>query len=141
MSFLLDTNVVSEARRQIPDENVLRWLGEQPLETTYLSVITLGELEEGIALLGDTHRAKVLTTWLEALRAGFSGRILNIDPDVVVTWGRIRAAAKRQGRTTPAIDALIAATAITHGLTLVTRNIADVAALPVKTLNPFEDYP
>lgn len=137
MNYLLDTNVVSEAKRSRPDERVLQWLASQPLTTTYLSVITLGELEEGVSVLGDTRRAAALRAWLEGLGESFSGRTLEVDRAVATTWGRIQAAAKQQGRTPPAIDALIAATAIAHDLTLVTRNIEDVAALPVKTFNPW----
>ncbi len=139
MSYLLDTNVVSEARRPRPDKNVLRWLAAQPLTRTYLSVITLGELEEGITALGETQRAQALRGWLAQLTESFGGRILDVDPDVATTWGRIRAEAKRQGRPPPAVDALLAATAITHALTLVTRNVADVAMLPVTILNPWDE--
>ena len=139
MSYLLDTNVVSEARRPRPDEHVLRWLATQPLTSTYLSVITLGELEEGITALGDTQRAHTLRGWLAQLTESFGGRILDVDQDVATTWGRIRAEAKRQGRPSPAVDALLAATAITHALTLVTRNVADVATLPVTVLNPWDE--
>ena len=139
MSYLLDTNVVSEARRPRPDENVLRWLAAQPLTNTYLSVITLGELEEGITALGETQRAQALHSWLAQLTESFGGRILDVDQDVATTWGRIRAEAKRQGRPPPAALALLAATAITHDLTLVTRDIADVATLPVKILNPWDE--
>lgn len=138
MRYLLDTNVISEAKRPTPDENVLRWLRGKSLLSAHLSVITLGELEEGISLLGDTHRAQALRDWLVTLTASFAGRILSVDEAIVTTWGRIRAEAKRQGRPAPVLDALIAATAITHDLTLVTRNVKDVAALPVKILNPFE---
>ena len=134
---MLDTNVVSEAKRPEPNAQVMRWLAGQPLTTTYLSVITLGELEEGISALDETHRAEALRAWLTQLEESFIGRILDVDRSVVNTWGRIQAEAKRQGRTPPAIDALIAATAITHELVLVTRNIEDVAALPVETLNPW----
>lgn len=139
MSYLLDTNVVSEARRPRPDENVLRWLAAQPLTSTYLSVITLGELEEGVAALGETQRAQALRGWLAQLTESFRGRILDVDQDVATTWGRIRAEAKRHGRPPPAVDALLAATAITHALTLVTRNVADVVTLPVMVLNPWEE--
>ncbi len=97
----------------------------------------MGELEEGITTLGETHRAEALRAWLTQLEGSFGGRILEVDRSVVSTWGRIQAEAKRQDRTPPAIDALIAATAITHELVMVTRNIEDVAALPVKTLNPW----
>ena len=137
MNYLLDTNVVSETKRPEPNAQVMRWLTHQPLTETYLSVITLGELEEGISALGETHRAEALRAWLTQLEESFIGRILDVDRSVVSTWGRIQAEAKRQGRTPPAIDALIAATAITHELVLVTRNIEDVAALPVETLNPW----
>ena len=139
MSYLIDTNVVSEARRPRPDENVLRWLTAQPLTSTYPSVITLGELEQGITALGDTGRAQALRGWLAQLTESFRGRILDVDRDVATTWGRIRAEAKRQGRPPPAALALLAATAITHDLTLVTRDIADVATLPVKILNPWDE--
>ena len=139
MSYLLDTNVVSEARQPRPDKNVLRWLAAQPLTSTYLSVITLGELEEEITALGETQRAQALRGWLAQLTESFGGRILDVDQDVATTWGRIRAEAKRQGRPPPAALALLAATAITHDLTLVTRDIADVATLPVKILNPWDE--
>lgn len=98
----------------------------------------MGELEEGIVSLGETHRARELRGWLTQLTEGFEGRILNVDYQVVTVWGRIRAEAKCRGFTPPAIDALIAATALSHDLTLVTRNVADVEMLPVKVLNPWE---
>lgn len=136
--YLLDTNIISEAKRPQPDANVLAWLTQQPLSSTYISVLSLGELEEGISLLGETTRALELRRWLGSLRAAYGGRILSVDEAVASTCGHLRAGAKRQGRAVPAIDALLAATALTHDLTLVTRNINDVAALPVNTLNPFE---
>lgn len=139
MSHLLDTSVVSEARRPQPDENVLRWLAAQPLASTYLSVITLGELEEGITALGETRRAHELRGWLGQLAESFTGRVLSVDRSVATTWGRIRAEAKQRGRPPPAALALLAATAITYDLTLVTRNVADVARLPVTVLNPWEE--
>ena len=139
--YLLDTNIISEAKRPQPNENVLNWLGKQPLGSTYISVLSLGELEEGITLLGDTERARDLWTWLGNLRSAYAGRILSVDQAVVSTWGQIRAHAKRQSKTAPVVDALLAATAITHELTLVTRNVKDVAALPVTILNPFEVQP
>lgn len=138
MSYLLDTNILSEARKPFPDERVLTWLAAQPLSQTYLSVISLGELEEGVVSLGETRRAEELRGWLTQLTEGFQGRILDVDYEVVTMWGRIRAEAKRRGLTPPAIDALIAATALSHDLTLVTRNVADVKMLPVRIFNPWE---
>lgn len=137
MKCLLDTNVLSEAKKSVPNEQVISWLAAQPISETFLSVISLGELEEGIANLGEIHRAQELRVWLEQLVESFNGRILNVDLEVVTTWGRIRAEAKQRGRTVPAVDALIAATALTHDLTLVTRNVADVEMLPVKVFNPW----
>ena len=98
----------------------------------------MGELEEGITNLGETRRAQELRVWQAQLVESFRGRILDVDHGVVTTWGRIRAEAKRRGHTSPAIDALIAATALAHDLTLVTRNVADVEMLPVKVFNPWE---
>ncbi len=138
MRCLLDTNILSEARKPVPNERVMDWLAAQPLFETYLSVIAVGELEEGIARLGETARAQELRGWLAQVIESFSGRILNVDLAVVSTWGRIRADAKRRGRTPPAIDALIAATALTHDLTVVTRNTADMEMLPVSLFNPWE---
>lgn len=137
MRCLLDTNVLSEARKPVPNEGVMNWLAAQPLPETYLSVISVGELEEGIAQLGETARAQELRGWLAQIVESFHGRILNVDLAVVTVWGRVRAEAKRRGRTPPAIDALIAATALAHDLTLVTRNVTDVAMLPVRVINPW----
>jgi len=138
MSYLLDTNILSEAKKSLPDERVIIWLAGQPLAETYLSVISLGELEESIANLGETRRAQELEGWLAQLTEEFRGRILDVDLRVVTLWGRIRAEAKRRGHTPPAIDVLIAATALAHDLTLVTRNVGDVEMLPVKVFNPWE---
>ncbi len=138
MSYLLDTNILSEARKSLPDGRVITRLSAQPLAETYLSVISLGELEEGIANLGETRRAQELKGWLAQLTEDFRGRILDVGLRGVTLWGRIRAEAKRRGRTPPAIDALIAATALAHDLTLVTRNVGDVEMLPVKVFNPWE---
>lgn len=141
MSYLLDTTIVSEAKRPRRDENVLRWLSAQSLTSTYLSAITPGELEEGVTLLGDTQRAGALRAWLASLTAAHTRRILAVDEAVVSIWGRLRAEAKREGRPAPVMGTLIAATAITHHLTFVTHNPGGVAALPVKTLSPSEVGP
>lgn len=137
MSYLLDTNILSEVRKPLPDERVLAWLAAQRLSETYLSVISIGELGEGIAKLGASRRAQELEVWLAQLTESFNGRLLAVDLEVVSVWGRIRAQARQRGRTAPA-DALIAATALVHDLTLVTRNVADVEMLPFKVFNPWE---
>lgn len=111
---MLDTNIIFEAKRPQPDKNVLNWLRKQLLSSTYISVLSLGELEEGITLLGDTEQARDLRAWLGNLCSAYAGRILSVDQAVVSIWGQIRAHAKRQGKTAPVIDGLLAATAITH---------------------------
>jgi toxin FitB len=137
MAFLLDTNVISEPKQKAPNPQVLNWLAEHTLETTFISVVSLGELEQGITLLGKTKRAASYREWLETrLKAEFAGRILDLDGRVMTTWGRVTGEAVKRGRPVSLMDSLLAATAITHGLTLVTRNTKDVAALPVQVLNP-----
>lgn len=137
MSYLLDTPVVWEAKRSEPDTRVLAWLAEQPLTSVYLSVLTLGELQEGITALGDTDEARALGGWLEGLTGSFAGRILDVTPDVAVTWGRLRADAWSQGQTAAAIDLVLVATAVTHGLTLVTRGGVEGELGSLKVFNPW----
>lgn len=138
MNYLLDTSVVWEAKRPEPDAKVLSWLAEQPLSAMYLSVITMGELQEGVSALGDTDEARALQGWLEQLQRSFAGRILDVTAEVAVTWGRLRAEARQQGQKPVAVDLLLVATAVTHGLTLVTRNSVTGELGPVKTFNPWQ---
>ena len=137
MKFLLDTNVLSEAKKPKPDAVVLKWLAVHELTDSYLSVMTLGEIEEGIERLGKNKKASTLRAWLDQLQESFAGRILPIDEDICLLWGKLRAKAKLKGKPVAVIDALLAATAIHHELTLVTRNLKDVEGLGVKTLNPW----
>jgi predicted nucleic acid-binding protein len=136
VSYLLDTNVVSELRRKAPDANVSEWLRQRPATSLYLSVLTLGEIRKGVDQLVDPVRRLALQDWLQTeLPAWFAGRILNVDAKVTACWGGLLA---RAGPPVPAIDSLLAATAQAHGLTLVTRNVRDVADLGVATINPWE---
>ncbi len=136
MSYLIDTNVLSELRRNAPDASVLSWFQKRPPASLYLSVLTLGEIRKGIELLTDGKRQLALRDWLDVdLPAFFTGRILPIDGAVADRWGRIVAAA---GRPVAAVDSLLAATAVTHDLILVTRNVKDFIALPVATINPWD---
>jgi predicted nucleic acid-binding protein len=135
VSYLLDTNVVSEARRKTPDARVIRWLSQRPATTLYLSVLTIGELRKGIATLADEHRRGLLQDWLEVeLPAFFTGRILPVDAAVADTWGRLLASA---GRSLPSIDSLIGATAARHGMSVVTRNAKDYEGLGITVINPW----
>ncbi len=136
MSFLVDTNVISEATRPRPDEGVVRWLKSAGGLSLFVSVLTLGEIRKGIEKLHSGARKDSLRDWLESeIPAWFEGRILPVDTAVADQWGRLVAAA---GRTVPAVDSLIAATALVHGLRLVTRNRADYSFPGLEILDPWE---
>ncbi|KRC86258.1 Toxin FitB [compost metagenome] len=135
MSYLIDTNVLSELRRKQADGNVVRWLDQRPPTTLFLSVLTLGELRKGIELMPEGERKRSYLDWLEVeLPRFFSGRVLAIDEAVADRWGRLAAQA---GRALPAIDSLLAATALTRGLTLVTRNERDFQHPGLNVINPW----
>lgn len=135
MSYLLDTNVLSELRRKAPNDGVVDWMARRPTSTLYLSVLTLGELRKGVEAVTEAGRRAALLDWLEAdLPAFFTGRILPIDVRVADRWGRMMAAA---GRPVPAIDSLLGATAAHYGLSLVTRNVRDFADLGLDVINPW----
>jgi len=135
LSYLVDTNVLSELRRRSPDPGVVAWFSARPAATLFLSVLTLGEIRKGIEAVADTERRLKLIDWLEIeLPAFFIGRVLAIDAAVADRWGRLVAAAARP---LPAVDSLLAATAIEHDLALVTRNVRDFARLPVQVLDPW----
>jgi predicted nucleic acid-binding protein len=135
LSYLLDTNVLSELRRKSPDETVVEWFARRPPSTLYLSVLTLGELRKGIEGVADSKRRMSLNDWLESdLPAFFVGRILPVDAQVAERWGRLVATA---GRPLPAIDSLLGATAAQHGLSIVTRNGTDLAYMGLDIINPW----
>ncbi|TFZ04400.1 type II toxin-antitoxin system VapC family toxin [Ramlibacter rhizophilus] len=135
MSYLIDTNVLSELRRREPERKVVRWMADRPATTLYLSVLTLGELRRGVEALPEADRKRRLVDWLDVeLPAYFAGRVLPVDAVVAERWGRLIAKA---GRPLPAIDSLLAATALTHGLTLVTRNQKDFRHPDLTVLDPW----
>jgi predicted nucleic acid-binding protein len=137
LSYLIDTNVLSELRRKSPDPGVVAWFSQRPSATLFLSVLSLGEIRKGIEGVSDSVRRQALVDWLETdLPAFFTGRILLVDAAVADRWGRLVVAA---GRPLPAIDSLLAATALAHDLVLVTRNVKDFAGLPVQLFNPWSD--
>lgn len=140
MTFLLDTCVVSEAARPLPEPRVGAWMDAHGPLPMYLSVLSVGELIQGIARLRDSARADALRSWLaQKLLPRFDGRILRVDLAVTQAWGEIRGAAMAQGRTLAVIDSMIAATARVHGLTVVTRNTKDFGALGVSVVNPWNE--
>jgi len=137
--FLLDTNCISEAVRPKPEPRVLEWLEAADESLLFLSVLTLGEIRKGLALLPQSKRRTQLETWLEVeLRARFSGRILPIDAGVSDRWGLLAAESSRKGRPLATIDALLAATAFHFNLTIVSRNTNDFTHTSVPVLNPWE---
>jgi predicted nucleic acid-binding protein len=138
--FLLDTNCISEAVGANPEPRVLAWIEAADETLLYLSVLTLGEIRKGLAALLPGRRRTKLETWLEVeLRARFSGRILSIDAEVADRWGLLAADAKGQGKPIPVIDGLLAATALHHNLTIVSRNVSGFSSLPVAVVNPWKD--
>src|SRR6218665_1439725 len=121
--FLLDTNIPSETVRPQPEPKVAAWLASQKIETLYLSVVTCGELRKGIAILTPGRRRTQLEAWYdEDLLKKFFGRILPLTQTIAERWGAVEAQRQLSGRTIHVADAQIAATALEHGLTLVTRN-------------------
>ena len=138
MKYLLDTCVISEAIKTKPDHQVIAWLAAQQQDNLYLSVLTFGEIEKGIEKLAQGKRKNKLRLWIkEDLKQQFAHRILPIDTEAAIVWGRIQGQSEKHGRPLPAIDSLIAATALAHHYVLVTRNITDVASA-VETFNPWE---
>lgn len=135
MSYLLDTNVVSEARRSQGNANVKAWLTSVPANSLYLSVLVVGEIHRRIEQLRrrDPVQASVYETWLTRLGLDYADRILPITGEIAEQWGRISVPDP-----VPVIDGLLAATAQVRGFTLVTRNTADFVRTGVRLLNPFE---
>lgn len=135
MSYLLDTNTVSELRKRKPDQQVTDWFYSAPKAELYLSCLTVGEIRRGIERLRgkDEVQAKAIERWLTGLRILYQDRIVPVDIEIAERWGRLGAAA-----TPPAIDGLLAATALARGWAVVTRNVADFAPSGVRVLNPWE---
>ena len=138
--YLVDTNVLSEFNRTgEPNERVKQWLTATPLDSLYVSVITLAEIQFGIELLAPGKRRTDLERWLEQeFNSWFPGRLLPVDTDIVKRWAMLTAERQRQGRPLANFDGLIAATALHHGLTLATRDIDDFKGLGLPILNPWQ---
>lgn len=138
MSFLLDTNVVSEWVKPQPHPHVVAWLRAVDEDRVFLSVASLAEIRRGVELMSPGRRRDRLVSWLtEDLPARFAGRILDIDGRIADAWGIIMARGKKAGVSPGILDAFFAATAEVHGLTLVTRNVSDFLKLGIPLLNPW----
>lgn len=134
MTYLLDTNILSETRKQVRDPGVTEWIDATPTDQQRLSVLTVGEIGRGITRLRhrrDHQQAEMFATWLDEVVLAFGDRVVPVTVAVARTWG------KQVARTTRIVDALIGATAQTHGWTLVTRHTKDFEHTGVRLLNPF----
>lgn len=135
MTFLLDTNVVSEIRRKRPNMGVAGWFDSVRAGDLFLSVLVVGEIRQGIERLTarSPERADLLEQWLGQLVTTYADRIVPVDTEVAQVWGRLNAVTDAL----PVVDGMLAATALAHGWTLVTRNVRDVRSTGVSVLNPF----
>ncbi len=137
--FLLDTNCISELVRIKPEPRVLNWMRAADESLLYLSVLTLGEIRKGAATLPHSKRRTYLESWLALdVQVRFSGRILGIDNAIADRWAWLAAEAEKQGTPLAAIDGLLAATALHHNLTIVSRNVNDFASTRAPILNPWK---
>jgi hypothetical protein len=136
LNFLVDTNAVSELRKKHPTPSVLAWFASVSDEHLYFSVLSVGEIRRGVERLVKAEQLSVLLTWLEnELVPWFDSRLLPVDLTVAERWGCLLA---EVGRPLPTVDSLLAATALVHNLTVVTRNTGDFALPGVKVLNPWK---
>lgn len=141
MKVLLDTNVLSEGRRAAGHPGVRAYLAAMAEEDQFVSVISIGEIAFGAARLKPGKRRRELEAWLEQAERYFADHILPIDRNIAHLWGDLTAKTATRGRTLHAADGLIAATALHHGLRLVTRNVTDFEATGVLLVDPWADTP
>jgi toxin FitB len=138
MRVLLDTCVLSELRGARPNPGVRQAIEDFASDDLYVSVVSAGEIAKGIALLPDSRNKRGLEGWLRALELGYADRLLPVDLETAHIWGELTATAQKHGRAIPAADGLIAATAMRHGLHVMTRNTADFEATGVLLVNPWK---
>ena len=139
MRTLVDTCVLSEVQRRRGNKQVREWFESLAAEDIYLSVLTLGELKKGIDKLKASAKKKALTAWFGQLILSAQDRILPIDHETAIIWGEVTAKSEKKGQPVPAVDGLIAATALRHGLHLMTRNVAHFEPTGVLLVNHWED--
>lgn len=137
MGYLVDTNVFSETLRRRPDAGVVKWLAEHESEI-WVSAITIAEIRRGIEKLPQGERRDQLSDWLSTIGRRMGSTILSFNRSVAHVWGQMSARLDAKGHRPPAFDGQIAATAIRHNLTVVTRNSKDFNSMPVPVLNPFD---
>ncbi len=139
MKYLLDTCVISELVRSQPALVVVEWLRQQSEQDLFLSTLTFGEIEKGIEKIASSDRKRKLVQWVgQDLKQRFENRIIPIDLAVATEWGRVQGACEKKGLPMPAIDGLIAASALVYQCAVVTRNTSDMHQSGVELLNPWE---
>lgn len=137
--YLVDTNIPSELTREKPDARVVAFLQSATKDSLYLSVMTIGEISKGIGYLPVGQKRSTLQHWLDMdVRAWFAGHILPVSEQIAEQWGTLAAVARQRGLTLSVVDGIIAASALHHDLTLVTRNVRDFSGLGLEILNPWE---
>jgi predicted nucleic acid-binding protein len=138
--WLLDTNILSELRRRRPERKVLAFITAQPLELLYVSSATFAEIRFGIELVADANRRAELNDWLaHKVRPMFEGRVLAITEDIMFKWRLLVEDGRKAGHTFSQPDLIIAATALHHGLTVVSRGVSDYQKAHAAVLNPWGD--
>ncbi len=137
MSYLLDTNAISDAGKPRPNAGLAAWFSTQEQDDLWLSALTIGELKFGALILPEGQRRQVLEGWITQTLLTFSQRTINIDSRVATTWAEVGARHRAARRTISPTDELIAATAIVHDLTIVTRNVRDFEHSGAKVLSPW----
>jgi predicted nucleic acid-binding protein len=142
VSWLLDTNILSELRRSKPERKVTSFVSAQALESLYVSSVTFAEIRFGIEVVGDAGRRSALQDWLaHKVRPRFEGRVLDVTEDVMFRWRLLVEEGRKVGHTFSQPDLIIAATALQHGLTVVSRNERDYRRAGVPVLNPWKEAP
>ena len=138
--FLLDTNILSELRRPRPEPKVVAFISAQPLENLFVSSVTFAEIRFGIERIEDLHKRSALTDWLNLeLRPMFENRVLPVSEDVMFKWRLLVEEGRKLGHTFPQPDLIIAAIALHHGLSVVTRDIGGYDKTGVVVINPWQE--
>lgn len=138
MKYLLDTCVISELTKPVPNSDVISWLNSIDADKLFISVITIGEIQKGLSKLSDIKKKKKLTEWLNTLLDKYQDRLISIDLKVAEKWGFLLGNSEKKGVSISSIDGLLAATVYTHNLTLVTRNESDFIHVDIPVFNPWQ---
>jgi predicted nucleic acid-binding protein len=137
VKYLVDTNVLSELSKRMPDPKVVTWYDQVSEHSLYVSAFTLGEIEAGIARLNDSSKQRALRVWFASVHDALRGNVVPFDADCALLWGRVQGRLAKAGTPVPLMDSLIGVTALRHALVLVTRNAAHFSPLGVDVFDPW----